>query len=101
MSSPTSGNPATTSLNTNVAVGTSAQLEGNAEAQSQYANDMAAYRKSITAAGNATIRDQARYDNQQRAYADAMFAWRMQVKACDRGHVKACKAPTPDPADYY
>jgi hypothetical protein len=97
----TGGNPGTTALNTHVAVGTSMQLEGNAAAQAQYSNDMEAYRKSLTATGSATVRDQSRYDNQRRAYADAMFAWRLQVRACERGHVKACKAPSPDPADFY
>jgi len=97
----TGGNAGTTSLNTGVAAGTTAQLEGNAEAQAQYANDMASYRQAVEAHARASIRDQARYDNQQRAYADAMFAWRMQVRACERGRVKACKAPTPDPADFY
>ena len=97
----TGSNPGTTRLNTAVAVGTTRQLEGNAEAEAQYANDMQSYANSLSANGQTTARDQARYDNQRRAYADAMFAWRLQVKACERGHVKACNAPTPNPADYY
>jgi hypothetical protein len=30
-----------------------------------------------------------------------MAVWRQQVAACDKGHHKACKLPTPNPADYY
>ena len=97
----TGANPGTTRLNTAVAVGTTGQLEGNAEAQAQYANDMAAYRKAVETNARQSAGDQVRYDNQQRAYADAMVAWRMQVRACERGKVRACRAPTPDPADFY
>lgn len=97
----TGDNPGTTALNAHVANATTGQLEGNAASQAQYANDMASYRAAVRAHARQTMRDQRRFDNQQRAYADAMFAWRMQVKACERGHVHACRAPTPDPADFY
>ena len=69
--------------------------------KAQYDKDMADYRAKIEANARQNMRDQARFENQQRAYADAMFAWRLQTRACERGHVKACRAPTPDPADYY
>ncbi len=62
---------------------------------------MAAYREAVRANRRDAMRDQSRYDHQQRAYADAMAAWRMQTEACNRGRLKACKLPTPNPADYY
>lgn len=73
----------------------------NLDAQAQYAADMDAYRASVRAQNRGAIRDQVRYDRQQRAYADAMVAWRMQVRACHDGHTDACNAPTPDPAAFY
>jgi hypothetical protein len=69
--------------------------------KAQYDKDMADYRAKVEANARQTARDEARYANQQRAYADAMFAWRLQTRACERGHVRACRAPTPGPADFY
>ena len=69
--------------------------------QEQYRSDMEAYRADVAAHAAATARDDARYARQQRAYADAMAQWRAQTAACDRGKLKACKLPTPNPADYY
>jgi outer membrane murein-binding lipoprotein Lpp len=86
--------PVTDALNTQVVTLNEAQ-------KAQYDKDMADYRAKVEANARQATRDQARFDNQQRAYADAMFAWRLQTRACERGHVKACRAPTPDPADYY
>ena len=86
--------PVTDSLNSQVAATSDTQ-------KAQYDKDMAAYRAAVAANARQRMRDQARYDNQQRAYADAMFAWRLQTAACERGHVRACRAPTPDPADFY
>ena len=43
----------------------------------------------------------ARYVRQQRAYADAMAVWRIQVEECKRGHRKACDMPPPDVTAYY
>lgn len=73
----------------------------NAGNRAQYAADMEAYRRSMRAHRRAVVADNAHYDHQQRAYADAMAAWRMQVRECKKGHPRACKAPTPNPADYY
>lgn len=73
----------------------------NADGQAQYAQDMDAYRRSLRQHNRGVIRDQVRYDHQQRAYADAMSAWRQQVRACHHGNNRACRAPTPNPANYY
>lgn len=74
---------------------------GNAEAQGQYAADMAAYRDALVAQHHAANHDQRVYEHQQRAYADAMAAWRHQTWACHHGHNDACRAPTPDPAAFW
>ena len=86
--------PVTDALNEQVVALNDAQ-------KAQYDKDMAEYRAKVEANARQSSRDDARYANQQRAYADAMFAWRLQTRACERGHVKACRAPTPDPADFY
>jgi uncharacterized membrane protein len=93
--------PVTSSLNNQVTAqqaGTDAQ---NAANQAQYESDMAAYRAKLAAGEHKEIRDQARYLHQQHAYADAMADWRIQNAQCQRGVLKACKRPAPDPADYY
>ncbi len=86
--------PVTDSLNSQVATTDAGQ-------KAQYDKDMADYRSKVEANAQQSMRDDARYRNQQRAFADAMFAWRLQTRACERGHVRACRAPTPDPADFY
>jgi hypothetical protein len=73
----------------------------NVGATAVYARDMAAYRTAVRRHNRTLIRDQVRYDRQQRAYADAMAVWRDQVAACKRGSARACRAPTPDPAAFY
>ena len=90
--------PVTDSLNSQVANQTANM---DAAQKAQYDSDMAAYRAKVEANARQSMRDEARYRNQQRAYADAMFAWRLQTAACARGHLRACRAPTPDPADFY
>ena len=93
--------PATQTLNKAVAaVGNDAE-KVNAENQAQYDADVAAYRAAVEAHAMATMHDDARYARQQRAYADAMAQWRVQVAACKQGKQKACDLPTPDPAAYY
>lgn len=67
----------------------------------QYSSDMAAYRQALHDRRHAINADRAAYAHQQRAYADAMYAWRLQVDACHRGNNRACNAPTPDPAAYW
>lgn len=73
----------------------------NAANQEQYQRDVAAYERSVRANHREAMRDQAHYQHQRRAYADAMAAWREQVYACKHGRTRACNAPTPNPADYY
>jgi hypothetical protein len=93
--------PVTDALNSQGATQSGAQVALNDAQKAQYDKDMSDYRAKVEANARQNMRDQAHFDNQQRAYADAMFAWRLQTRACERGHVKACRAPTPDPADYY
>ena len=77
------------------------QAMANADNQAQYQQDMESYRRSLRMHDRRAVRDQVHYDRQQRAYADAMVAWRHQVYACHHGHSAACRAPTPNPANYY
>ena len=93
--------PVTDALNEQVLTRNDEAMTSNDAQKAQYDKDMADYRAKVEANARQNVRDAARYANQQRAYADAMFAWRLQTRACERGHVKACRAPTPDPADYY
>ena len=86
---------------TDAAMRQAGQSMANADTQAQYAADMEAYRRSLRQHNRGVIRDQVRYDRQQRAYADAMSAWREQVYACHHGHTRACRAPTPNPANFY
>lgn len=86
-----------------------AAAQANAEAatqtsaanQAQYDADRAAYMNALVAHNHAVNRTDARYMRQQRAYADAMAVWRVQVDACKRGHQRACDMPAPNPADFY
>ncbi|WP_380877023.1 hypothetical protein ACFB49_11130 [Sphingomonas sp. DBB INV C78] len=97
--------PVTEQLNTGAAVeasGNRAATETvNATNEAQYEADMAAYRASVQSKAQVAAADEARYETQQRAYADAMAVWREQKRACDRGVMKACKKPTPNPAEFY
>jgi hypothetical protein len=93
--------PGTASANGGVNASIQAVHAQNAASQSAYQADMAAYDASIEAHGRAVARQDVRYARQQRAYAEAMEAWRIQDAACRRGKSKACRAPAPDPADYY
>ena len=97
--------PVTDTLNADAAAQAAdnrvAVATANATSEAQYAADMAAYRASVEANQQAVSADQMRYGQQQRAYADAMAAWRDQARACEKGRMKACKAPTPNPADFY
>lgn len=71
------------------------------EAQAQYQEDIAAYRAALRQHRRTVRADEAFYDRQQRAYADAMFAWRVQVADCKSGITAACNAPAPDPAEFF
>jgi hypothetical protein len=76
-----------------------AQIE--ADLQAQYQSDLAAYQQALEANHRTVRRNDAHYEHQRRAYADAMAAWRHQVWACHHGSNRACDAPTPNPADFY
>ena len=76
-------------------------LAGDANAQAAYDYDMQNYLTSLRARDAAAANNEAQYRAKQRAYADAMRAWRIQVYDCNRGVVAACRAPTPDPAAFY
>ena len=71
-----------------------------ADLQRQYDTDMAAWMSAMRSRDARIAADAAQYDRQQRAYADAMYVWRMQVRDCERGFQFACNRPTPNPADY-
>ncbi|AYJ86803.1 hypothetical protein D3Y57_13625 [Sphingomonas paeninsulae] len=77
------------------------QSNMNAADQARYDEDRAAYIAARRARHHEAAVDAQIYDRQQRAYADAMYAWRIQVADCKRGHQAACKAPTPDPANFW
>ncbi|HTI31455.1 MAG TPA: hypothetical protein VL405_04935 [Sphingomonas sp.] len=72
-----------------------------ASAQAAYDYDMANYLATLRAHDATAANNEAKYAAKQRAYADAMRAWRVQVWDCNRGIIAACRAPTPDPAAFY
>lgn len=71
-----------------------------ADLQAQYSADMASWLSAMRTRDANMAANAAQYDRQQRAYADAMYVWRMQVRDCERGFQFACNRPTPNPADY-
>jgi len=71
-----------------------------ADLQAQYNADMASWLSAMRSRDAAITSNAAQYDRQQRAYADAMYIWRQQVRDCERGFQFACNRPTPNPADY-
>ena len=73
----------------------------NAEAQAQYDADIAAYESAVRANRRQNMADTDHYAHQRAAYAEAMRAWRQQVRDCKRGINAACRAPTPDPAAFW
>ncbi|MDB5702021.1 MAG: hypothetical protein JWL66_2220 [Sphingomonadales bacterium] len=77
------------------------QTKMNANEQARYAEDRAAYLTALRSHNREAAMDAHIYDRQQRAYADAMYAWRVQVEDCRRGIRAACNAPTPDPANFW
>lgn len=77
------------------------QSNMNAADQARYEEDRAAYIAARRARRQDAAIDATIYDRQQRAYADAMYVWRVQTADCKRGILKACKAPTPNPADFW
>lgn len=73
----------------------------NDAAQARYVQDMAEFRETLRAEHRTAVADQQLYDHQQRAYADAMTAWRKLVADCNDGKQSACNASTPDPANFW
>jgi hypothetical protein len=71
------------------------------EAQAQYDADLTAYIEALRAQRRIVAADERLYDRRQRAYADAMHAWRVQATDCRAGHRIACDAPSPRPADFF
>ena len=68
--------------------------------QAAYEADMAAWRENAARAEATNALNADLAERQQRAYADAMRAWRIQVIDCNRGIIAACRAPTPRPGDF-
>ena len=93
--------PVTRALNNEAGQGATINAIGGEIDQQQYRDDLAAYHDAVMANHADAMKDQARFDRQQRAYADAMAQWRAQTDACKKGKLTACKLPTPNPADYY
>ena len=93
--------PVTRALNNDANQAATVNAIGSAMDQQQYRDDLAAYHDAVMAHHADAMSDQARFSRQQRAYADAMAQWRAQTDACNKGKLKACKLPTPNPADYY
>ena len=92
----------TASLNAGVTSNLQDQQAINAANEAIYqanaANDQARYDQTLQEHDRAVRRSDAHYRHQQRAYADAMSAWRLQVRDCLAGHKMACNMPPPDPA---
>ena len=85
----------------NISSGSSSSTAAvQADLQAQYDADMAAWMSSMRARDANMAANATQYERQQRAYADAMYVWRMQARDCERGYQFACSRPTPNPADY-
>lgn len=68
--------------------------------QAAYDADMEVWRAEVRATERANRYSAEVAARQERAYADAMRAWRVQVADCRRGITAACHAPTPRPGDF-
>lgn len=95
-----SGRPAVEDANNAVLAQSSDRTAGGAVDEGEYAADVAAYNRRLRQNRRIVNADEALYAERSRAYAQAMADWRAQVTACDRGHNRACRLPTPNPADY-
>lgn len=93
--------PVTATLNGQSSVAAQGSASATAAGQAQYDLDREAYMSALVRHDAAVNRSDARYMRQQRAYADAMSVWRIQVQECEKGHQRACKLPPPNVADYY
>ncbi len=92
---------ATDALNQKIQQNAIANEAMSADRQRQYDMDRAAFRAAAEVRREKIISDSVVYERQQRAFADAMAAWRAQVRACNQGDRMACNKPTPMPAEYY
>lgn len=93
--------PVTQSLNTRVETATDARAAARVRNENQYQADLAAYASALARYDRREASKEDYYTRQRAAYADAMEAWRWQVEDCNRGILKECKKPTPQPADYF
>lgn len=93
--------PGTAAANREALASTAEGGAAVASEQARYATDLANYRAALRANQRTMNRDAAIEARQERAYAMAMEDWRAQVDACDRGKSRACRAPAPNPADYW
>jgi hypothetical protein len=73
---------------------------GQADLQVQYDADMASWLDTMSQRDRTIVRNAREHASRQRAYADAMYVWRAQVRDCERGYQFACNRPTPNPADF-
>lgn len=71
-----------------------------ADLQAQYDADMASWMDTMSQRDKTIVRNAREHASRQRAYADAMYVWRAQVRDCERGYQFACNRPTPNPADF-
>ena len=87
-------------------VGAQARLQTGAAAavnganDARYRADVRRYRAAMRARRQIIASDAALQADRERAYAMAMADWRDQVRACKKGHSRACKLPTPNPQNY-
>lgn len=72
----------------------------NAANEARYQADVRRYRAATRARRHTIAADAALQADRERAYAMAMADWRDQVAACKRGRSRACKMPSPNPANY-
>jgi len=87
--------------NAEVAARPPSRAEMNPAAQAQYDADLTAYMEALRTQRRIVAADERLYDRRQRAYADAMYVWRLQAADCRAGHRTACNAPSPNPADFF
>lgn len=93
--------PVTQQLNQGQAAAKAATVDWIAQDRARYEADMREYRAVLRANRRTEIADEIRVARQERLYADAMAAWREQVRACEKGKVRKCEQPAPDPSLYY
>jgi len=101
INAPTRDDVARANASANISSGSSVNAAAvQADLQAQYNADMASWLATMRARDARIAANAAQYDRNRRAYADAMYVWRMQVRDCERGIQFACNRPTPNPADF-